>query len=179
MRPLCLYNRILRFKRNLKKAIVCSEPLCIAGNEAANWSSSAYERKEIKTANETNSKPEKSYTKAKAPCQNCQMVFQNLEGFIPFKDGQGGFTFLGACAEYCPVNELLVDDSEASSGADTDTFGRLTSHGNRCTDLFLEYTKIAVECFDALESKKNGRIETIYNIVSSKVYIFGYNKDKM
>ena len=185
LRPLCLYNRILRFKRNLKKAIVFSKPLCIAGNKAVNWCSFAYKRKVIKTANETKSKPEKSYTEPKDPCQNCQMVFQNLEGFIQFidcKDGggedededEGSVSFLGACAEYCPVNELLVDDSEASSGADTDMLGRLISHRRRCTDLFNEYTKIADKCFDALESRENGKIEAIYTVVSSKVYIFGY-----
>ena len=160
LRPLCLYNRILRFKRNLKKAIVCSKPLCIADNEAANWSSSAYIIVEK--------------IKPITPCENCQMVFQNLEGFIQFTDCNDGVTFLGACAEYCPVNELLVDDSEASSGADTDTFKRLLSHRKRCTDLFDEYTKIADECFYALKSGENGRIEAIYTEVSSKVHIFGY-----
>ena len=43
-------------------------------------------------------------------------MFENLGGFIDAThhtndNNDGGSTFLGACAEYCPVNELLTDEA--------------------------------------------------------------------
>ena len=170
LRPLCLYNRIRHFKHSLKKAIVFFKPLCIADDEAMRWSSYAYEMKETKTANETNNRQEKSYTESKPPCQNCRMVFMNLNGFIASEDASKGDSFLGACAEYCPVNELVVSDSDASFGADT----VLKIHENRCSVLFCDYREIAEKCFDAYDSGDIKRMEDIYPEVRSKIHIFGF-----
>lgn len=177
LRPLCLHNRIQHFKHNLKKAIVFSKSLRnIADNEAMSWSSSAYEMKETDTANETRHRQEKSYTEPKPHCQNCKMMFKNLNGFIDCEDAAsvGGDTFLGACAEYCPVNELVVDDSDASSGVDAVVFRKLKIHMNRCSLLFRDYTKIAIKCVDAHDSGDIKRMEDIYPEVISKIHIFGF-----
>lgn len=170
LRPLCLYNRIRHFKRELKRAIAFSTSLCIADNEGMSWSSSAYQAKL------------KEYNKQKSPCKKCQIVFKNLKGFIDCDDvlvdgddyDDDCDSYWGACAEYCPVNGLLLDDSEASSGADSEMFKKLKIHMNRCSVLFRDYREIADKCFDAHESGDIKKMEDIYHEVRSKIHIFGY-----
>lgn len=89
VRPLCLLRRIGNFKPCLKKAIVFYQPLDTANNQE--WSSQAFRTGQGEAP------------ATKPPCQNCTTMFANLENFN--KCG----TFLGACAEYCPVNQLLAD----------------------------------------------------------------------
>lgn len=97
LRPLCLHNRIARFKPSLKKAVAFNQPLDIAQNR--NWSSSAVT---------TNSNWE-----PKPPCQNCAWMFGNLNGFLdPALGGKDSITFLAACTEYFPVNQLLKDEQD-------------------------------------------------------------------
>ena len=176
LRPRCLYNRIQRFKHNLKKAVTCSGPLCIADNEAMGWSSFAFVMKVTKTAEETGNRAEKSYTEPKPPCPNCQIMFKNLKGFIDCKNvSKDGDSYWGACAEYCPVDELLfVDDSKASSGADSEMLDKLKVHENQCSILFREFGDIAAECKNAYVSRDTERMEAIYPEVRSKIHIFGY-----
>lgn len=96
LRPLCLLRRIDNFKLSLKKAIVFNEPLDTANNQ--DWPSDAFWIPSgLKKQTET--------FQNKPPCQNCKTMFANLEGFIKCN------TFLGACAEYCPVDRLLEDKS--------------------------------------------------------------------
>lgn len=96
LRPLCLLRRIKHFKLSLKKAIVSYQPLDTAKNQM--WSSSA-------STFDVN-----HGWKDKPPCQNCTMMFKKLDGFIPSPTEEGGSgTFLGACAEYRPVDQLLED----------------------------------------------------------------------
>lgn len=94
LRPLYLQRRIDNFKQSLKRAIVFYQPLDTAGNQ--NWSSRAFR---------TGLDEEKEKPETKPPCQCCTRMFANLVGFL--KIG----TFLGACAEYCPVDQLLADEA--------------------------------------------------------------------
>ena len=94
LRPLYLLRRIDNFKPSLKKAIVFNKPLDTADNQ--DWSSKAF-RTGVDEETET--------LQTKPPCQNCATMFENLKGFIKCN------TFLGACAEYCPVDRLLEDKS--------------------------------------------------------------------
>jgi len=93
LRPLCLLRRIEHFKLSLKKAIVSNQPLDTADNQ--NWSSRAFR---------TGLEEETETLQTKPPCQNCATMFSNLKGFIKRN------TFPGACAEYCPVDQLLKDN---------------------------------------------------------------------
>ena len=100
LRPLCLLRRITNFKHCLKRAIVFHQPLDTANNQ--NWSSQAFRT----------GRDEAPATKP--PCQNCTTMFANLQGFIPHvaRDARDTRdTFLGACAEYCPVDRLLEEKS--------------------------------------------------------------------
>ena len=54
-----------------------------------------------------------------------QIMFQKLGGFIDAThhtndSNNGGSRFLGACAEYCPVNELLTDEATVPESSDGD-----------------------------------------------------------
>ena len=99
LRPQCLLNRIIKFKVRLQEALVFDRALCPRDDQATGWCSSAFMKSE--------------YTQGKAPCKNSQIMFQKLGGFIDAThhgndNNNGGSTFLGACVEYCPVNELLT-----------------------------------------------------------------------
>ena len=166
LRPLCLLQRILNFKRNLKKAITSYKPLCVAHEESMNWSSSAFQKE--------------NYTEPKAPCPNCQMVFKNLNGFISSEE-KGGVSFLGACAEYCPVDELLLDDSEASSGADTELKKTLENNLERCSVLFSDFREIADKCSKALATCESGNTDALDHIapqVIDTIHIFGFKPER-
>ena len=134
LRPLCLHERVIHFKSSLRKAVVFAEPLQrpLRG-QASRWSSMAYRRRSVK---ETDSdKAPRRYNKRKDPCKNCQEMFKNLSGFISVEglDSPRAETFWGACAEYCPVNELIAD-----VGRDTDPQmdNKLRRHRKRCISLF-------------------------------------------
>ena len=153
LRPLCLYRRIANFNQSLKKAITSHQPLVTEDNQ--NWSSSAlaFVNRELKE---------------KPPCQNCTMMFESLAGFIPSSTEQGGSdTFLGACAEYCPVDRLLAD--EALSDEENQRINdRLKRNRDQCTVLYRNFRDIENRCNEYEAIKKNLSKE-----VRDKVHIFG------
>ena len=145
LRPLCLHKRVANFKCRLKEAVVLDNPLD-PGDQNGQWSSSAFMRGN-------------DYTEPKDPCRNCQHMFLKLNGFIPANVKAGTRdTFQGACAEYIPVNEMLITDDTQ----DLHTVAvqkKLAMHGKRCMYLFRNYRKIAVECCNCL----NGDSGTLKN----------------
>ncbi len=162
LRPLCLYRRIVNFnKQSLKKAIVFYQPLDTSA--ITNWSSSA-----LSTGDQH---------KSKAPCQNCASLFGNLEGFIDPRLGQGGSdTFLGACAEYCPVDQLLPE--EALSEEDNQRINAaLEINRNQCTVLFEQFPDIERECKEACNTEdervRNEICTNVYSEIRNTVHIFG------
>lgn len=164
LRPLCLHSRVVKFKRSLQKAVVFDEALSVSNNQAMNWSSSAFINKDI--------------MERKAPCTNCQKVFENLRGFISTNGKEAvDNTFLGACAEYVPVNELIEDDREAFSADDSEMFKKLQMNKKRCLTLFKEYQDIADECWDAYDSGEVKQLQAAYAKVTRKIHIFGFKPE--
>ena len=159
LRPLCLYNRISGFKYCLMKAIIYfngSDTLTVPDNQIMNWSCEAFNKWD--------------YCNSKDPCQNCQTMFENLEGFISVGrnlENAGNQTFLGACAEYCPVNDLLklVDDDQALSESD---ISRLEANRKRCSNLFEKFRETADECHAAYSA-----VEDAFSNVRANLHTFG------
>ena len=168
LRPHCLHNRIIKFKVRLQEALVFVRPLCPRDDQATGWSSSAFMKNE--------------YAQGKAPCKNCQIMFQKLGGFIDAThhtndNNNAGSSFIGACAEYCPVNELLTDEATVSA-TDTsliDLHVNLKRHKNQCSRLFEDYCDIADKAFDALDDSL--RVKAVAREIQRKVHIFGFKPE--
>ena len=167
LRPLCLNERIFHLKPSLKNAIIRFEPLDTAEGMLEGWSSSAFDNKDYETNKE--------------PCQKCQIIFSSLGGFI-INNGvlanAGGNTFLGACAEYCPVNNFLPD------GDDTETDTVMREHRDRCVLFFESYRGIRNRCEEAHDRYDGPRddeslehLRGVYNEVRPIVHIFGFKPE--
>ena len=154
LRPLCLYRRIANFKQSLTKAIASNQPLVTEDNQ--DWSSCAW------------AFAKNHELKEKPPCQNCTMMFESLAGFIPSSTEKGGSdTFLGACAEYCPVDRLLAD--EALSDEENQRINdQLKRNRKQCNVLYRNFRDIENRCNEYEAIKKNLSKE-----VRDKVHIFG------
>lgn len=183
LRPHCLHNRIFKFKRRLKEAVVLDTPLH-PGDQREKWSSSAFMRGNKNDGpsdnqeDNLNKKRRILYTKPKEPCRNCQVIFQNLVGFIP-TDAKAGNrdTFQGACAEYIPVNELIKVDAQDPSD---DVQGKLAENLKRCKYLFRNYNELAKECHDMdIETLKNDRLllTATYYKIKQYIHIFGFKPE--
>lgn len=167
LRPLCLFKRISEFKWNFKKAIVHSQSLY--ATDEGDWKSSAFAKKE--------------YTEEKAPCQKCVQMFENLPGFITKENAgpagdSGTLNFVGNCAEYCPVNELLTDDMGTSDEEKRTINTTLKQFWEQCATLFANYESICEECVNAYEAtyERPERLEKAYGLVKDKVLILGLKK---
>ena len=133
-----------------------SDPLTVPDNQTMNWSCEAFNKWD--------------YCNSKDPCQNCQTIFKNLEGFISESTNlvsAGNQTFLGACAEYCPVNELVDDDQALSESA----ISRLEANRRRCSNLFEKFRETANKCHAAYSSVD--MVEDAFSNVSANLHIFG------
>ena len=135
LRPLCLLRRIDNFKLSLKKAIVFYKPLDTADNQT--WSSHAFR---------TGLDEETETFQTKPPCQNCVTTFANLQGFI--QDN----TFLGACAEYCPVDRLLEDKS-LSDEETKQINDALEQNKDICKRYFKNFKRIEMKKRDEAQGK--------------------------
>lgn len=154
LRPQCLHIRIANFKQSLQKAIVFNQPLDTANK--TNWSCSAF------ATGGGGTKP---------PCKNCETMFGNLEGFVRNTD-----TFLGACAEYCPVDQLLpVEALSENDKQRIDT--ALERNGKQCTVLFKNFRDIESKCKEAYKTQdkrqRNEKCKRVYSEIRDKVHIFG------
>ncbi|XP_068736734.1 uncharacterized protein [Montipora capricornis] len=164
LRPICLYNRVIKFNDRLKRAVVFAEHLQLPGDQEKGWSSSAFFVRD------------NQYNEMKPPCRNCQMVFEKLEGFIFFTSREEGpGTFLGACAEYCPVDEVIKSEPETTSTSrDHEMELRLRQHKDKCRILQAEYRDIVEKCFDAFASNDASELEAVSKEVKLKMHIFGF-----
>ena len=153
LRPICLYHRITNLKQSLGKAIVHFQPLNIQDRQ--NWLFEALY------------KP--NYDLIRSPCQNCNMMFCND------RSGNGWSTFLAACAEYCPVNQLLPDEPNLWQSASHDPFvmNLLRQNHARCSDLFENFLDISNKCIDAARSNDENIMKAVYWEVIYKLHIFG------
>ena len=165
LRPFCLYNRVIKFNDRLMEAVVFDKHLELPGDQVTGWSSSAFSM-------------QTGYAKEKPPCKNCQRLFQKLEGFIQRKGGEekDGDTFLGACAEYCPVDEIIKSEPEQTiaSTLSNEMETRLRRHRNKCSILHKEYLNIADKCSDAIDSNDDEKFKAASKEVKLHMHIFGF-----
>ena len=165
LRPLCLYTRIANFKQSLKKAIASSQPLVTKDNQK--WSSSAWA---VAKNHELEAKP---------PCQNCTMMFKSLAGFIQTSEQGGSGTFLGACAEYSPVDQLLA--VEALPPKENQWINdQLMRNREKCTALYRSFRDLENRCNEVLNRKNKKelrnmkfKVEELSREIRDKVHIFG------
>ena len=100
-------------------------------------------------------------------------MFKNLEGFIGPSSGEGGKdTFLGACAEFCPVDQLLPEESLPENDRQQ-VDNALEYYRRQCSELFNEFKMIAGKCEAAYKSDVVGDHERIQGEIGQKVSIFG------
>ena len=153
LRPICLFHRIMNLKQSLGKAIVLFKPLNIPDQQ--NWSFSAF--------------CGANYDSAKSTCQNCNMMFCNN------RSGNGSSTFLGACAEYCPVNQLLPDEPNMWQSASYDplVINLVGRNHDRCLDLDNNFFDISDKCIAAARSEDENIMKAVYWEVIYKLHIFG------
>ena len=138
LRPLCLHKRVTKFNPRLRKAIVFAKPLqSPPHDQASSWSSIAYKGRYVQEPD--SDKKTVCYDIVKAPCKNCQEMFKNLSGFIggelEVPESARGETFLGECAEYCPVNALIPND-DVERDSDSKMYSKLERHCEQCSSLF-------------------------------------------
>ena len=151
LRPICLLYRIINLKQSLGKAIVHFEPLDIPDRQ--NWKFEAFQGK--------------TYNQGKKLCDSCNMMF------CGGCSGNGRLTFLAACAEYCPVNQLLPDELNLGQSDDAVVTDRLTRNLARCSDLFENFFDISNRCIAAVDSGDKKIIIGVYREVIYRLHIFG------
>ena len=106
----------------------------------------------------------------------------NLDGFITRSDSlanAGGNTILGACAEYCPVNNFLPD------GVDNETLRTvMREHMNRCMSFFESYRDILSKCqvaynlyYEARDSDSIENLRAVCREIRPTVHIFGFKPE--
>ena len=156
LRPICLRNRITHLKRTLAKTILHFHSLKLDKNE---WVFEAFQQE----------KGNDGYRSKKSACKNCKMIF--------FDDhwGEGHNTFLGACAEYCAVNELLPPEETLKRCFDHNDYPFLERNRNRCSLLFEGFKDISKKCIDVCHSKEISEesLQKVYWEVIYKLHIFG------
>ncbi|XP_022777535.1 netrin receptor DCC-like, partial [Stylophora pistillata] len=104
--------------------------------------------------------------KPKPACTNCRNTFEELEGFIPKTENQGDDgnpTFLGACAEFYPVDKLLSCNSNQVENL-------LGQNLKQCLDLYEQIDAISKQCEDAVNSKDIKIIREVYTQIRPKVF---------
>ena len=167
LRPIYLHNRVINCEKSLRDAIIEFRALDISVKQ--NWEFEAFERETEKNHNnEGETEITNKYESHKKLCQNCKMMF------LGDKSGKGGRTFLGACAEYCPVDELLRDKRKLDDSSDNSVIHYLLKRNlSRCSLLFKEFKNIYERCKSAVDSKNHEEMEKTYWEVMHKLYIFG------
>ena len=168
LRPIYLYSRVINRKKSLAEAIIKYRALDISPKQ--NWEFKAFQRETVEIQkNEREKEITKQHVGPKDLCQNCEMMFRGD------KSGKGGRSFLGACAEYCPVDELLPDESKLKDSLDDSVIGYLLNRNlSRCSLLFKEFKNIYERCKCAVNSRDDDReVEAVYWEVIHKLNIFG------
>ena len=156
LRPIYLFNRITRLKRTLAQTILHFHSLKL---DKKKWVFKAFQH----------GGGNDGYLSEKDACKNCKMIF--------FDDhwGEGHNTFLGACAEYCAVNELLPPEETLENHVGHNDYPFLERNRDRCSLLFEGFKDISKKCIDACRSKEINEelLQKVYWEVIYKLHIFG------
>ena len=85
-------------------------------------------------------------------------MFKNLSGFIGGEleapESARGETFLGGCAEYCPVKALIPND-DVERDLDSKTYSKLERHRDQCSSLFEDMWELC-ELANKYDIKRKG-----------------------
>lgn len=176
------------FKPRLKEAVVFAKPLMSPSNDKAmksGWSCKAYTNgggsDQATGASSTAFNEPHPYAKDKDPCKKCRNTFKNLGGFIQVKDPNSAGrdrSSLGACAEYCPVNELIPGDNVAHE-IQFEMLNRLQKYREQCSSLFIGIRKLC-EDTDKLDAKnvpdaeKQQLLKGAAEALVPRINIFGF-----
>ena len=180
LRPLCLHERVIKFKPALKKAIVFEDALPSPSDDQAtesSWSSAAYGHESVQEPGAI--KESIRYNKRKDPCKKCRKTFKELVGFLSVTNltSESDESFLGACAEYCPVDVLLIPDDVKK---DTDVDMRLERHREQCSSFFADVGDLCKYANDLDVKGKDEKRQLLKDAAISKVdalNIFGFRRD--
>lgn len=175
LRPLCLHERIINFKPKLQKAVVFAEALSSPSDDQekqSKWSSTAYGPPCL---TEIGGKKRFCYNTTKDPCNKCQKTFKELRLFTSGTNDQSNRdeSFLGACAEYFPVNELIPQDD---IGMDTkrEMQEKLQIHRENCSSLFTNIQRLCEVANEPnAEQRLRQRLRQDNHVVHS-IDIFGF-----
>ena len=161
VRPISLYNRITNLKGSLVAAIMQFPYSCPPSKlDLHNWRFS-YARKSQTSATRYDS------LTSELPCQNCRTLLTNEFS------GKGGPTVLGACAEYCAVNELLPEEQIFRQSQYFLSNAQLERNYKRCDTLLKSFRDMSEMCITALETGDRDEMERVYWNVINFIHIFG------
>ena len=172
LRPLYLHKRIADFEKpRLREAIIFHQPLNT--EDTQDWTSEAFVTKGNRDIKPACARITKGNRDIKPACANCRRTFQRLNGFVPETEpgDDQNRTFLGACAEFCPVDKLLHYETNASDGQEINN--RLRRNLERCLTYFTKFNTISKRCQDADSSGEIQKIREVYNQIHPIVHIFG------
>ncbi|XP_068701033.1 uncharacterized protein [Montipora foliosa] len=172
LRPIYLHNTIFAFNRRLLKAIILAGDDGVRDSQASRWEAMAFAVNRGLNARDYDLPS--LLLNVKPPCDNCRKIFGRLEGFI-----SSGPTFLGACAEYCPVNSLLPDDPGVTLPEQVMMLRKERSHREQCRQLFQRYREIADICKEAYrrydDSGQTEHLQADYENILPTLLIFGFD----
>ena len=181
LRPLCLYQRIMGFKPRLKEAVVFAKPLLSPSDDKAmksGWSCKAYTdgggSDQATGASSTAFNKTEPYDNYKDPCKKCRNVFKNLGGFIHVRDpysAGGDRSFWGACAEYCPVNDLIPGGNGETP---PQMSNRLEKYHEQCFSLFTDLCKFSYELDANKEPDDEKQLQVAAKALVPSTKIFGF-----
>ncbi|XP_022810503.1 uncharacterized protein LOC111347535 [Stylophora pistillata] len=159
LRPICLYNRIIRLKKPLREKIIHFDHMKL--REDAKWEFRAFLRQA----------KDKGYDSKIDLCKNCQTFF------IGDCWEEGHSTYLGACAEYCAVNELLPNEQTLEECTSEQTLEEYLLKRNlwRCERLFKDFRSISDICTKVCNRTEidKSEVKEAYWKVIYKLHIFG------
>ena len=98
-------------------------------------------------------------------------MFKSLQGFISVSDDvKKDTSFLAACAEYCPVDEVLADGLETLTECDRVT---LEKNKERRILYLNEFDRVLDEMIEAYNSAKTEAMIQVFDKQRRIVEIFG------
>ena len=154
LRPICLHNRIINLKEKLGGAVI---HFCTLNDPTRHDLLFSYA---FKT---------QSYVALTRglPCQNCKLLFHGD------RSGRGEPTILGACAEYCAVNELLPEEITLKYSQNSLVNSKVEGNFKQCITLLKNYRDMSERCITTFENGNQNEMETLYLQVKYLFPTFG------
>ena len=154
LRPICLRNRIINLKEKLGGAVI---HFCTLNDPI---------RHDLRFSYAFKTQRYDSLTPG-LPCQNCKTLFQGD------RSGRGEPTILGACAEYCAVNELLPEEITLKHSRNKRVNSKVEGNFKQCITLLKNYRDMSERCITTFENGNQNEMETLYLQVKYLFPTFG------